>query len=182
MRIAITGGVAEGKSTVCQALSDAGYATISADAVARAVFLEPDVQRSLAAIIGLNGPEVTPAEVRAAITQDPKIRSAVNQLMHPRVRSQMDASPAPFHEVPLLIEACLHSRYDKVWVVTCGPEEQLARLALRLGSQEAAIALIQTQLPTCLKLAFADQVIDTRFSASEVSHRALELARACLAS
>jgi dephospho-CoA kinase len=71
----------------------------------------------------------------------------------------MEESSAMVHEVPLLIEACLYGCYDVVWVVSCGHEEQRRRLALRLGSEEAAEAFLQTQLPTRAKLAFADLVI-----------------------
>ena len=73
----------------------------------------------------------------------------------------MEASNAQYHEVPLLIEACLYGHYDQIWVVTCGPGEQRRRLIERLGDPVAADAIIASQLPTEVKVAFADSVIDS---------------------
>jgi dephospho-CoA kinase len=159
MRVAITGGIAEGKSTVMAIIAELGHATASSDAMARRVFSEPDVQAQLAAAAGLTTSTVTPAELRAAITASDEVRKRVNAIMHPRVRAAMDDSAARFHEVPLLIEACLYGRYDRVWVVTCGAEEQRRRLVARLGDDATADALIASQLPTAVKEAFADKII-----------------------
>jgi dephospho-CoA kinase len=159
MRVAITGGIAEGKSTVMAIVAELGHATASSDAIARRVFSEPEVQARLAAAAGLDAPAIAPAELRAAITASDAVRKRVNAIMHPRVRAAMDDSPARFHEVPLLIEACLYGRYDRIWVVTCGAEEQRRRLIARLGDPATADALIASQLPTAAKEAFADEII-----------------------
>jgi len=168
VRIAITGGIAEGKSTVVAEFARLGMATESADVVARAVFYEPDVQRLLAEAIAQEGDSVTPAGVRSAIAVSDVVRRKVNRVMHPRIRARMDASPALIHEVPLLFEACLYGRYDRVYVVTCGDEVQLRRLTERLGDSATARAIIASQLPTGVKIAFADGVIRTDRSMGEL--------------
>lgn len=164
----MTGGIAEGKSTVMEMIRTMGHATASSDAMAREVFNDPQVQPLLAQLIGAPSGRVTPAELRAAMADSEEVRRAVNRTMHPRIREKMSASAAPFHEVPLLIEACLYGRYDRVWVVTCGRDEQRRRLIARLGDDAAADALIASQLPTEVKVAFADRVIDTALSVGEV--------------
>ncbi|MGV3614337.1 MAG: dephospho-CoA kinase [Fimbriimonas sp.] len=178
MKVAITGGIAEGKSTVMAMIAALGHATVSSDALAREVFHDVEVQALLSEAAGLGGATVTPAELRAAITASDEVRQRVNRIMHPRVRARMDASGATFHEVPLLIEACLYGRYDQVWVVTCGPKEQRRRLAARLGDTEAVDALIASQIPTPVKVAFADEVLESDSGIEAVREKVARLVSA----
>jgi dephospho-CoA kinase len=160
MRIAITGGIAEGKSTVLGFLRDAGYRTVSADAIGREVFLRDDTQAALSAVSGLR-PPIAPPQLREAIAANPELRREVNRITHPLIRDALLETAADFYEIPLLIEACLQANFDRIWVVTCGEQEQERRLTHRLGDIEAAKAMLSTQLPTAAKLAFADRIIRT---------------------
>ncbi len=157
MRIAITGGIAEGKSTILQLLSEAGQSTLSADALAREVFTSEPVQSALRTLLGIEG-AVSPEQARAAL---PKQRRAFNRLMHGAIWDRIACSDATFVEIPLLLEAGLHPFFDRIWVVTCGEEEQLKRLIERLGDPLLAERLLGTQLPTPVKIAFADVVVRT---------------------
>lgn len=160
MRVAVTGGIGEGKSTVLAMVREMGYSVASSDAVAREVFADEGVQRRLAEVVGGEAP-VSRDRLRAALAASPDVRRSVNRIMHGEIRSRMDATGAAFHEVPLLLEACLQGRYDRVWVVSCGAEEQRRRLRERYGSDEAVDALVATQLPSSIRIAFADLVIRT---------------------
>jgi dephospho-CoA kinase len=159
MRVAITGGIAEGKSTVLGYLREEGEAVASSDAYAREVFQEPDVQSALAHLLGQESP-VEPAALRDALSSSATLRRDVNRLMHPKVIERILASRAKYIEVPLLIEGCLQSLFDQVWVVSCGPEEQRRRLVERVG-EAAALELIATQLKTSVKTPFGDVVFRT---------------------
>jgi dephospho-CoA kinase len=159
MRVAITGGIAEGKSTVLGYLSDAGFAVESSDRLAAEIFRSGPVQAGVATLLGI-APPVPPEALRTALGDD-SVRRGVNALTHPLILEAIDSSPATFFEVPLLVEACLQGLFERVWVVTCGPQEQLRRLAARLGSEAAATALIRTQLTSRAKLPFADRLIRT---------------------
>lgn len=160
MRIAITGGIAEGKSTVLGYLRDMGYSTASSDAIARQVFAQEATQEAIAALLGVPAP-VAPEKLGEAISASHAVRRAVNRITHPLILAAIDREKAQFIEVPLLIETCLYGFFDRVWVVTCGREEQLRRLTLRLGSEKAASAFLRTQLPSEVKSAFADEIIRT---------------------
>ena len=176
MPVAITGGIAEGKSTVLQMLAELGYRTGSSDEVSREVYIEPDVQAALAAAAGLPVP-VDRAELRAAIAERPVLRRQVNAIMHPRIRARMRENDAQFVEVPLLVEACLQAEYRRVWVVTCGPEEQLLRLVRRYGDEAHARAVMASQLPSSVKNAFADLTIRTNAPLEAVRDVVSEAAR-----
>lgn len=174
-RIAITGGIAEGKSTVAGYVRDLGFMVESSDRVAREVFNSAEVQSSLAALLNLE-PPVSPEDMRQALRGNDEIRRTLNRLTHPRIVDVLSASPAQVIEVPLLIETCLQGVFDRVWVVTCGPEEQLRRLIERLGDEESARSLIRTQLTSDAKLAFADRVLRTNQPESTVKRFVSEAA------
>lgn len=169
----ITGGIAEGKSTVLGYLADAGYSVVSADAVARDVYVRDDLQAQIQRVFGTTDRDV----LRQRLADDPAARRALNRLMHEPVWSALEHTGADIVEIPLLIEAALHPRCRGVWVVTCGEHEQRERLAARLGSEELAERLLATQLPTRVKEVFADRVLRTNLPEPQVRREVLEAAK-----
>ncbi|MBI1755605.1 MAG: dephospho-CoA kinase [Fimbriimonas ginsengisoli] len=159
VRVALTGGIAEGKSTVLGYLGSMGYKIASADLLACEVYDLEEVQAELAGLSGLPRP-VDRLALREAMEGDPGLRRSVNRLMHPRIVERLAASDAEYTEVPLLVEVCLFGAFDEIWVVTCGEDEQLRRLSERFGPDEAP-RMLKVQLPTTAKLPFADEVIRT---------------------
>jgi dephospho-CoA kinase len=172
--IGITGGIAEGKSTVLAMLADLGFQTASADDVAREVRSEPEVIAKIAHAAGLTA-GFQPAELRAVLT-DPVVRRAVNGVMHRPVLSALFATGAEFLEVPLLIETCLQDKFREIWVVTCGREEQLMRLISRYGVDEAML-ILALQLPTRAKVPFATQLVRTNRPLESVRESITQLAK-----
>ena len=112
-------------------------------------------------------PPVEPATLREKMA-DPGTRRRVNALTHPLILEGLRSSKADFIEIPLLIEACLQGEYDRVWVVTCGLEEQRRRLIARLGDVSAAEAFLRMQLTSRAKIPFADCLIRTNCEESAV--------------
>lgn len=176
MRLAVTGGIAEGKSTVLQAIREAGYETVSADDIARDVFRSAKVQAGLSRILGKDEP-IHPETLKTALFERPEVRREVNRLMHAPILGMLIDHPAPVVEVPLLIESCLQGLFDGVWVVTCGPEEQLRRLSLRLGDPQLASRMIQAQLNSRIKLPFADRIVRTNLEMDTVRQYVFEAIR-----
>lgn len=170
---AITGGMAEGKSTVLGYLADEGYKVASADEVAREVFVREDVQAAIRRSFGTADRDA----LRAKLADDPDARRTLNHLMHVPVWDALSARGAEIVEIPLLIETALHDRCRGVWVVTCGAEEQRTRLISRLGSEELVDRLLATQLPTRVKEVFADRVLRTNLPEPQVRREVLEAAK-----
>lgn len=159
MRIALTGGIGEGKSTVLKWIEELGLKTSSADAIARDLFNDPFVNDQIASLID----EVSPVDrdqLRKALAVDPDLRRKLNALMHAPVMERLLSGEADVVEIPLLYEACLQMDFDEVWVVTCGREEQLRRLALRYPGEDVS-KYLRWQLPTRIKAISADVVIRT---------------------
>ena len=160
MLTAITGGIAEGKSTILAFLEKQGYSVASADQVSRELFEVPDVNAQLAAIADVTCP-ISRQTLREKLIEQPTLRRAVNELMNPMIMSQIKRMDVEFVEVPLLLEACLQADYDEIWVVTCGVDEQRKRLVERYGADGNVDKILNAQLPTTVKVAFGDWVIRT---------------------
>jgi len=167
MRLAVTGGIAEGKSTVLQAIQEAGVDTASADEIAKQVFQLDEVQAGLAHILSSELP-IEPDRLKSAIFTDPHARRAVNCLMHPLIVRGLKTSRAAVVEVPLLFESATQGLFDRVWVVTCGPEEQLRRLIERTGDPDQAKQMVEAQLPSRARLPFADRIVRTNLDPDTV--------------
>lgn len=159
-RFALTGGIGEGKSTVLAEFAALGVKTDSADAIARSVFEQADIQAALAEELGISG-AVCPPILREAIARDESVRRQVNRIMHPRILEMINDSSAEIIEVPLLIETCMHGKFDGVIVATCGLREQRKRLMDRYENEELVDRLLSTQLPTRAKIPFATEIVRT---------------------
>jgi len=164
--LAITGGIAEGKSTVLEVLRQEGLSVLSADAIVQDLWQRPAVLSAVAGAVGLPGTP-TRDDVRRAISGSSELRRRVNGIFHPLVWHEIEQSRAEAVEVPLFIETCLHPLFEKVWVVTCGAKIQQDRLLLRTDPAGAA-ALLRLQLPTRVKIPFADELIRTNTSFMDV--------------
>lgn len=167
-RLAVTGGAAEGKSTVLGYLAALGVRTASADEAAALVLARPEVRARVAYAAGL--PEgFDRAELWRVLLGSPESRRSVNAVLHRPVVDALEAEDAAAVEIPLLFEACLWAEFGYVWVVTCGPEEQLRRLESRLGNREDAALSAGMQVATAAKAALADAVVRTNRPESDVS-------------
>lgn len=182
-RIAITGGVAEGKTTVLRIFESLGAYTLSSDQMAATLLLPgTEVWEQLIREFGqaITAADGTLARERLAALAfgEPAVRRRLNRIMHPAVvralQSQLETrapSRAPtLIEVPLLIEVALQDHFDAVVVVHATPALQRRRLLERGISPMQAQQILRAQLPTRCKTVFADWVIRT--------HRTLDVVEA----
>ena len=88
LKVALTGGVAEGKTTVLRFLAEEGLRTASADEVAREVFDDPVVQSEIGQRLEVDGP-IEREKVRSLIEGDPSKRRALNEVMHPEILARL---------------------------------------------------------------------------------------------
>lgn len=171
--VALTGGVAAGKSAVEERFRALGVSVHDADRAAREV-IEPETP-GLAAIVEAFGKEVLGPDgrldrpsMRRRIFADRDARHTLEAIIHPRVRQWLrdraDDDPGPYCilAIPLLVENLAHYRWvDRVLVVDLDPEEQVRRLIRRDGVDEAlARRMLASQASREQRLAIADDVID----------------------
>jgi len=175
--IALTGGIAAGKSTVAARLAEHGAIIIDADKLARDA-VEPG-SPGLAAIVGRFGPTVLDgagaldrAALGSIIFGDAGEREALNAIVHPEVRRlyrEQVAAIAASHpeaiivyDVPLLVEARAAEEFAYIVVVHAPAEVRIERLVSMRGMDAAsARARVDAQASDAERLAVADVVIDT---------------------
>jgi dephospho-CoA kinase len=185
-RVALTGGIATGKSHVLAQLDRLGVPTIDADKLARDV-VAPGTP-GLTAVVGRFGRDVldkTGALDRrtlgSIVFSDPMARRDLEDIIHPAVRGAIDewfaslgdqAQAFAVADIPLLYETARHHEYDAVIVTACDPATQLTRIMARDGISEAeARARIAAQLPIGEKTRRADYVINTDGSFDETNRQ-----------
>lgn len=174
-RLGITGGIGSGKSTVAQMLADRGAAIVDADAIARRM-TAPNGQ-AIAAIVKEFGCRFIAADgaldrhlMRTLAFDDPAARHRLEAIIHPLVgqeatRQANDAVAAGARvvvfDIPLLAESRYWRAYlDRVMVIDCHEDAQVARVTARDGLPPATVqAIIAAQAPRLKRLAAADRVI-----------------------
>jgi dephospho-CoA kinase len=174
--VALTGGIASGKSTVARRLEELGAVIVDADQVARQV-VEPG-EPALARIAEEFGPEVIAADnsldraaLGAIVFSDPEGRQRLNAITHPAVldRSRAlfaaagDADPDAIvvYDIPLLVEAGRSDEFDLRVVVHAATETRVSRMIeLRGMTREEALHRINSQATDTDRFAIADVVID----------------------
>jgi dephospho-CoA kinase len=183
--IGLTGNIACGKSTVLDLLRERGAQVLDADRVTHE--LQVPGQPVYRAIVEAFGPGILSAPngpldrraLGAIVFADPAALQRLEQIVHPAVRKRIMAwlksvggdenqPPTPNSQLPVavidaikLLEGGWKQICDAVWVVTCPPEQQLARLIATRGMREdEARARIAAQPPQADKVAQADVVID----------------------
>lgn len=175
LTIALTGGIACGKSTVAAMLAELGAPVIDADAISHA--LTAPGGAALPAIRGAFGPEVFAADGtldRAALGRrvfsDAAALQALNAITHPLICREMEqrreacrksGAPVVVLDVPLLFEAGMQNLADVVVCVRVSESTQLSRVQSRDGlSREAALRRVRSQMPLSQKARLSDLVLD----------------------
>lgn len=171
-RVALTGGIASGKSTVAAMFADLGVPIIDTDVLAREVVapgqpaLEEVRQRFGDSVIDSDG-ELDRRALRKLIFADSEARGDLEAILHPRIgaetRRQADAAAGPYQiiVVPLLVESPLRKFVDRILVVDCDEDLQIERLLARdAESVEQARRILAAQSSREQRLSIADFVVD----------------------
>ncbi len=181
LRVALTGGIATGKSYCLARFASLGVPVIDADQLARDAVapgsraLEEVAARFGAAIIRPDG-SLDRASLGRIVFNDRAARADLEAIVHPEVYRRISewlATVPPrtrvaIADIPLLFETGHTHDFDRVVVVVCDPREQLRRIIARDGlSEKDARARLDSQWPIEEKEARADYVIKTDGSVAD---------------
>ena len=181
LRIGLTGGIASGKSTVTQRFAELGVPVIDADVASRNV-VEPGkpglaqvVQRFGGGILDADG-RLDRRALRNLIFEDSSLRQALDAILHPLIRAEMEreaaqaTAPYVVMAIPLLVEGgSAGKRVDRVLVVDADETLQIQRLQARDGSSEQqARAILSSQATRAARLSHADDVLLNAGSVAEL--------------
>lgn len=184
LSVALTGGIASGKSTVAELFAERGAVIIDSDQLAREV-VEPGTE-GLAEIIDRFGADVLDGDgrlKRAGLSEiifaDETARQDLNQIIHPRVRARrtelITAAPddaVSISVIPLLVETGVRDQFAGIILVDLPVTEQLRRLMARNHmTADQAQARIRGQATRAERLAVADWVIDNSGTPGNLPHQ-----------
>ena len=170
-RVALTGGIASGKSTVADLFAALGVPVIDTDVIAREV-VEPG-RPALAQVAEAFGADVLDADgrldrkrMRERIFADADARRRLEAILHPAIRAEMErqsqAAGGPYQVlvIPLLAEGGRRDHVDRVLLVDVPEELQIQRVMWRDGvSHGEAQASLNAQATRAQRLAMADDVL-----------------------
>lgn len=169
--VALSGGIASGKSTIAHLFAQLGVPIIDADIIARQVVevgtpaLEQITQHFSQEILLENG-ELDRSQLREIIFNNDHERLWLNNLLHPIIAQETQkqfakqTKPYVIWGVPLLIENNLHQLADRILMIDIPEALQLERLINRDRiSESLAKKMIATQVCLTDRLAFADDII-----------------------
>lgn len=144
-KIAVTGGLASGKSTVCRILKELGAYTVDADAIVHQLLSSKNaVGKKVIELLGaeiVTGDQIDRTKVATIVFKKPHQLKALEQILHPEVQKAIDheyervAANTPLFvaEIPLLFEANLQPHFDAVIAVTSQPATARQRFAAKTG-------------------------------------------------
>ncbi len=171
--VGLTGGIGSGKSAAAAEFARLGAAVVDTDAIAHE--LTAPNGAAIEAIRRFFGDQYIAADgamdrakVRQLAFSDANAKQRLEALLHPLIRDESQrriaqaAAPYVVLVVPLLVESrAYRERVQRVLVVDCPEEEQVARVRQRSGLAEDEIRrIIAAQAPRAQRLAAADDVID----------------------
>lgn len=191
LRVALTGGIATGKSHCLRRFAELGAPTIDADSLAK-LAVEPGtagfravVERFGTGVVSADG-TLNRAALGEVVFGDNAARHALEAIIHPSVQSaisrwfeSLDRQPsvrAGIADIPLLFETGRDKDFDVVVVATCAPATQRARLMARDGfTEEQADQRIRAQMPIDEKARRARYVISTEGTIAETDRQVAEV-------
>jgi len=176
LTIALTGGIACGKSTVSGMLAQLGASIIDADQISRALTAPggpalPAIRQAFSdGVFNADGTLNRPA-LSAVVFASKTAIEQLNAITHPLVKQQMENQLAECRkqgaqvvvlDVPLLFEANMQHMGDLTACVSAPEEIQIARMKSRNGyTREEALSRIRNQMPVSEKARLSDIIIDT---------------------
>ena len=182
--IGLTGGIATGKSTVSDYVHQAYQVPVlDADQYARDAVSQDSpiltlIQKRYGNKILQADGSLDRSRLGQIIFNQPSEKQWLEQQIHPYVRQRIETELSQLSAhlvlvvVPLLFEAKMTDLVTEIWVVTCSPQQQLARVMQRDGlSETEARSRIASQMPLAQKVAQADVVIDNQTNIDELQQQ-----------
>ena len=194
--VGITGGIACGKTTVSDLLTEKGAIPINADEIGHQLLkADSPVIDELTDVFGGDiletSGDVSRKKLGAIVFQDKTARERLNSILHPLIIQRSrgharqlvteDPTCVVLLDAPLLIEAGAYDTVDLIVVVTASPETQLRRTLERSIAQGRPLtetevqARIDAQMPLTEKVKYADVVIENGGTLEELHKQVDEL-------
>ena len=173
--LAITGGIASGKSLALKYFEHFGAYGIDCDAIVDSLYKKAEIRRKLVMAFGTADKK----KIAKFVFNDNAVRKRLESIIIPYVIKELEEEiergkkecKVVAVEVPLLFELSLEKLFDKTIVVEASTELQVKRLMEKGFTREEALSRIKAQMPVEEKIKKADFVIDNESSYKELIER-----------
>lgn len=185
--VGITGGIASGKSNVCQVIKKLGYPIISCDEITRNNYkIGGKIYNVVLERFGneylLDDGNIDRKKLAKLIFSKESAKMLIDSITHPIIKDELLSEIAKyddglvFVEIPLLYEAKFDSLCDIVICVFLSQKYQVERLMEREGiDEDYALKKIHSQMDLYLKKSLADYVIDSKGNFDETEKQVIEV-------
>lgn len=171
LKVGLTGGIGSGKTTASNIFSGLGVPIIDADVIARQILainqpaFTETIQLFSNVILDKSG-HIDRGILRNLIFENPEKRSALEQIIHPRVRATIEEETTSLQDnyclivIPLLIESNMEDLVDRILVITANPDIRINRIQQRDKiSLDAVQKIIAAQIDEEERLSCADDTL-----------------------
>ncbi len=186
--IGLTGGIGSGKTTVANMFAELGAALVDTDLIAHELTQANGVaidaiKAEFGADFILASGAMDRVKMRDYVFSYPDQKKRLENILHPLIQAETEAAARSSHGlytifvVPLLVESGKwKQRVDRVLVIDCNEELQVARVMSRNGlTDEQIAAIMQTQASRKQRLQVADDVITNKGELAEVRQQVKKL-------
>lgn len=172
--IGVTGGIASGKSNVCNIIEQEGYPVIDCDKITAELSVQGGllynvIVKEFGDDFLLDNGDLDRKKLAKKIFNDSKSKEVLDKITHPiiyeEVKKRLDnvSDGLVFLEAPLLYESKFDNICDKIICVFLQKKLQVQRLMDREGiDEDYALAKIHSQMDLYMKKSLADYVIDSK--------------------
>ncbi len=191
LKVALTGGIGCGKTTVCELFSALGVPIIDTDALSRKL-VQPG-QQALQDITDYFGKDILLADgtldrqklagkVFSSQSSSQADRARLESILHPRIRQRVEqaldklTSNYAIIAIPLLIETSQQNQYNRVLLVDCTEQQQIERTQARdHRSTEEIKAIIKSQATRQQRISAADDIIENNLEVCDLERQVKQL-------
>ncbi|HIF54580.1 MAG: dephospho-CoA kinase [Methylococcales bacterium] len=187
LKIGLTGGIGSGKSTIATLFSQYNIPIIDADIIAHQL-VEPNqpalslIRQTFGDSVFNNDDSLNRDNLRQLIFSSTDKKQQLEKILHPLIYQQMQSdfskqtSPYCLLCIPLLIETGMTSFVDRILIVDCAVETQIARVKARSNlSRTQVLSIIDNQTSRANRLSYSHDVIDNSNSISELADQVKKL-------
>lgn len=187
-KIAITGGISSGKTTVLRFFEDFGACVVSADAIVHDLLSHSlPIKDAIKNHFGdgvFTQREIDREKLANAVFPHPEQLNVLEKLLHPKVKEKVQESyekagnekfPLFIAEIPLLFETNGQNDFDASVLIDTPIDESLKRFCSKGGSEEQFYSRLKRQMPLDEKRLKANHIIDNARSLEETKAQALKI-------
>jgi dephospho-CoA kinase len=184
LKVAVTGGIGSGKTSLCSLFAGLGYTVLSSDTVAKEIMIQnAGVKKQIIKNFGsesyIDG-KLNKEYLAKKVFSNPEKTELINSIVHPAAIKEMELRISKeflkkdivFVESALVYEAKIHKNFDYVILVAAGDEEKTARVVKRDNVKpDSVIERMNNQIPDEEKKKRADFIINNDSTTDDLKKR-----------